>query len=1089
MAGLLGILGKLFGNKYDKDIKEITPLVDKINEEFSKLSSLSNNELRKKTTEFKKQISDFISEEKSKIETLKEKSNLTETKTEEKEELYKEIDALEKTVIDKIEKILNTVLPQAFAVVKETAKRFTENESIDVTASKNDTELAATKDFVSINGDTATYQTTWDAAGTQIKWDMIHYDVQLIGGIVLHQGKIAEMQTGEGKTLSATLPIYLNALTGLGVHLVTVNNYLAKRDALWMGPLFQFHGLSIDCIDNHQPNSDERRKAYLSDITYGTNNEFGFDYLRDNMAKRPEDLVQRKLHYSIVDEVDSVLIDDARTPLIISGPTPQGDKHEFNEFKHKVDQLVNAQRKFITIVISDAKKLLKEGDSEKGGLYLLRAFRGLPRNKALIKFLSEDGVRAQLQKTENYYMQDQNKEMHLVDEELYFVIDEKSNSIELTEKGLELMTSSTENKDFFILPDVGGNIAEIDKSAQSDTEKATAKDDVLRDFAIKSERVHTINQLLKAYTLFEKDVEYVVMDNKVKIVDEQTGRIMDGRRYSDGLHQAIEAKESVKIEAATQTYATVTLQNYFRMYNKIAGMTGTAETEAGEFWEIYKLDVVAIPTNRPIQRDDKDDLVYKTNREKYNAVIEDIVTLTEQGRPILVGTTSVEISELLSTILRRRGIKHNVLNAKMHQREADIVAEAGNKSAVTIATNMAGRGTDIKLSDEVKAAGGLAIIGTERHDSRRVDRQLRGRAGRQGDPGSSQFYVSLEDKLMRLFGSERIAKLMDRMGLEEGEVIQHSMVSKSIERAQKKVEENNFGTRKRLLEYDDVMNQQREVIYKKRRHALHGDRLSLDVSNMIYDTCESIVEELHEAKDYGAFKLDLIRLLATESPINETEFADLSSQEIIEKVNESCYSSYQNKSTSIARQAYPVIKDVYENQSANYENIVIPFTDGLKTLQVVTNLKEAHESEGGNIAEAIEKSVTLAIIDDIWKEHLREMDDLKQAVQTASYEQKDPLLIYKFESFNLFKALIDKVNKDIVSFLIKAGLPTQSSIQEDKHRVENHQTSRLENTGNTPQQAGKPKPKAQPVRAEEKVERNAPCPCGSGKKFKKCHGR
>ena len=1089
MAGLLGILGKLFGNKYDKDVKEITPLVDKINEEFSKLSSLSNNELREKTTDFKKQISDFISEEKSKIETLKEKSNLTETTTEEKEELYKEIDALEKTVIDKIEKILNTVLPQAFAVVKETAKRFTENESIDVTASKNDTELAATKDFVSINGDTATYQTTWDAAGTEIKWDMIHYDVQLIGGIVLHQGKIAEMQTGEGKTLSATLPIYLNALTGLGVHLVTVNNYLAKRDALWMGPLFQFHGLSIDCIDNHQPNSDERRKAYLSDITYGTNNEFGFDYLRDNMAKRPEDLVQRKLHYSIVDEVDSVLIDDARTPLIISGPTPQGDKHEFNEYKHKVDQLVNAQRKFITTVISDAKKLLKEGDSEKGGLNLLRAFRGLPRNKALIKFLSEDGVRAQLQKTENYYMQDQNKEMHLVDEELYFVIDEKSNSIELTEKGLELMTSSTENKDFFILPDVGGNIAEIDKSAQSDTEKATAKDEVLRDFAIKSERVHTINQLLKAYTLFEKDVEYVVMDNKVKIVDEQTGRIMDGRRYSDGLHQAIEAKESVKIEAATQTYATVTLQNYFRMYNKIAGMTGTAETEAGEFWEIYKLDVVAIPTNRPIQRDDKDDLVYKTNREKYNAVIEDIVTLTEQGRPILVGTTSVEISELLSTILRRRGIKHNVLNAKMHQREADIVAEAGNKSAVTIATNMAGRGTDIKLSDEVKAAGGLAIIGTERHDSRRVDRQLRGRAGRQGDPGSSQFYVSLEDKLMRLFGSERIAKLMDRMGLEEGEVIQHSMVSKSIERAQKKVEENNFGTRKRLLEYDDVMNQQREVIYKKRRHALHGDRLSLDVSNMIYDTCESIVEELHEAKDYDTFKLDLIRLLATESPINETEFADLSSQEIIEKVYESCYSSYQNKSTLIARQAYPVIKDVYENQSATYENIVIPFTDGLKTLQVVTNLKEAHESEGGNIAEAIEKSVTLAIIDDIWKEHLREMDDLKQAVQTASYEQKDPLLIYKFESFNLFKALIDKVNKDIVSFLIKAGLPTQSSVQEDKHRVENHQTSRPENTGNTPQQAGKPKPKAQPVRAEEKVERNAPCPCGSGKKFKKCHGR
>jgi len=1097
MAGLLGILGKLFGNKYDKDVKEITPLVDEINEEFAKLNSLSNDELRAKTAEFKNQITEFISKDKEEITNLKAKSELSETSSEEKEQLYKEIDALEKTVIEKIEEILNTILPKAFAVVKETSKRFAENDSLEVTATKNDTEIAAVKDFASINGDKATYQTTWDAAGIEIKWDMVHYDVQLIGGIVLHQGKIAEMQTGEGKTLSATLPIYLNALTGLGVHLVTVNNYLARRDAEWMGPLFQFHGLSIDCIDNHQPNSDARRKAYLADITYGTNNEFGFDYLRDNMAKRPEDLVQRKLHYSIVDEVDSVLIDDARTPLIISGPTPQGDKQEYNEYKHKVDQLVNAQKKFVTTVISDSKKLLKEGDTEKGGLNLLRAFRGLPRNKALIKFLSEDGVRAQLQKTENYYMQDQNKEMHIVDEELYFVIDEKSNSIELTEKGLELMTSSTENKDFFVLPDVGGQIAEIDKLEQSDNEKATAKDEVLRDFAIKSERVHTINQLLKAYTLFEKDVEYVVMDNKVKIVDEQTGRIMDGRRYSDGLHQAIEAKENVKIEAATQTYATVTLQNYFRMYNKISGMTGTAETEAGEFWEIYKLDVVAIPTNRPIQRDDKDDLVYKTNREKYNAVIEDIATLTEQGRPILVGTTSVEISELLSTILRRRGIKHNVLNAKMHQREADIVAEAGKAGGVTIATNMAGRGTDIKLSEEVKKAGGLAIIGTERHDSRRVDRQLRGRAGRQGDPGSSQFYVSLEDKLMRLFGSERIAKLMDRMGLEEGEVIQHSMVSKSIERAQKKVEENNFGTRKRLLEYDDVMNQQREVIYKKRRHALHGERMSLDVSNMIYDTCESIVEELHNAKDYEAFKLDLIRLLATESPINEEEFSDLASHEITEKVYESCYSSYQNKSTSIAKQAYPVIKDVYENQSATYENIVIPFTDGLKTLQVVTNLEEAHNSEGKNIAESIEKSVTLLIIDDIWKDHLREMDDLKQSVQNAVYEQKDPLLIYKFESFNLFKTLIGKVNKDIVSFLLKAGLPTQTeAIRENKPQMQdvNLQMSRPEGTTdarqtpNNPQQQQQ-KPKAQPVRAEEKVNRNAPCPCGSGKKFKKCHGR
>ena len=1089
MAGLLNIISKLFGNKYDKDVKEITPIIEKINFEFSKLSTLTNDDLREKTSDFKNQITDFTSNEKQEIEELKKEANLATTPTDEKEGLYKKIDSLEELIISKTEEVLNLILPQAFAVVKETAKRFSENDEVIVTATKNDKELAATKDFVSIAAENASYKTSWDAAGTEIVWDMIHYDVQLIGGVVLHEGKIAEMQTGEGKTLSATLPIYLNALTGLGVHLVTVNNYLAKRDAQWMGPLFQFHGLSIDCIDNHQPNSDERRKAYLADITYGTNNEFGFDYLRDNMAKRSGDLVQRKLHYSIVDEVDSVLIDDARTPLIISGPTPQGDKHEYNEFKHKVDKLVAAQRKYVTTILADAKKLITEGNNKDGGFNLLRVFRGLPRNKALIKYLSEDGVKIQLQKTENYYMQDQNKEMHLVDEELYFVIDEKSNSIELTEKGLELMTSSTEDKDFFILPDVGAEIAVIEKSEKKDSDKASEKDILLRDFGIKSERIHTINQLLKAYTLFEKDIEYVVMDNKVKIVDEQTGRIMDGRRYSDGLHQAIEAKENVKIEAATQTYATVTLQNYFRMYNKIAGMTGTAETEAGEFWEIYKLDVVAIPTNRPLQRDDKDDLVFKTNREKYNALIEDIVKLTDLGRPILVGTTSVEISELLSTILRKRGVKHNVLNAKMHQREADIVAEAGKAGGVTIATNMAGRGTDIKLAAEVKTAGGLAIIGTERHDSRRVDRQLRGRAGRQGDPGSSQFYVSLEDKLMRLFGSERIAKLMDRMGLEEGEVIQHSMVSKSIERAQKKVEENNFGVRKRLLEYDDVMNQQREVIYKKRKHALHGDRLSLDVANMIYDTCENIVEELQANKEYENFKLELIRLLATESPVSEEEFKDNSIEDLTEKVYENCYKSYQAKSSAIASQAYPVIKDVFENQSATYENIVIPFTDGLKTLQVVTNLKEAHDSEGGNIAEAIEKSVTLAIIDDIWKEHLREMDDLKQAVQTASYEQKDPLLIYKFESFNLFKALINKVNKDIVSFLIKAGLPTQSAVQEDRHRAENHQTSRPENSGNTPQQAGKPKPKAQPIRAEEKVERNAPCPCGSGKKFKKCHGK
>jgi len=1090
MAGFLNILGKLFGNKYDKDVAEITPIVEAINKEYETLNTLTNDELRNKTKEFKSQINNFVEEERKKIKLLKSKSKST--SAQDMEELYKDIDEIEKIIAQKIEEILNIILPSAFAVIKETSRRFCENDSIEVTASENDKEIATHRDFVNITEDKAIYLTSWNAAGTEINWDMIHYDVQLIGGIVLHQGKIAEMQTGEGKTLSATLPIYLNALTELGVHLVTVNDYLAKRDAEWMGPLFQFHGMSIDCIDKYQPNSEERRKAYLADITYGTNNEFGFDYLRDNMAKRSEDLVQRKLHYTIVDEVDSVLIDDARTPLIISGPTAQAEKQEYNDYKDKVEQLVNAQRRFVTTVIADAKKLLIEGDSEKGGLNLLRAFRGLPRNKALIKFLSEEGIRTQLQKTENFYMQDQSKEMHKVDAELFFVIDEKSNSIELTEKGLELMTSSTENKDFFILPDVGASIAELDKSNKTEKEKAKSKDTILRDFAVKSERVHTINQLLKAYTLFEKDVEYVVMENKVKIVDEQTGRIMDGRRYSDGLHQAIEAKENVKIEAATQTYATVTLQNYFRMYEKISGMTGTAETEAGEFWEIYKLDVVAIPTNKPIARDDKDDLVYKTNREKYNAVIEDIASLSSEGRPILVGTTSVEISELLSTILRRRGIKHNVLNAKMHQREADIVSEAGKKSAVTIATNMAGRGTDIKLSDDVKKSGGLAIIGTERHDSRRVDRQLRGRAGRQGDPGSSQFYVSLEDKLMRLFGSERIAKLMDRMGLEEGEVIQHSMVSKSIERAQKKVEENNFGTRKRLLEYDDVMNQQREVIYRKRRHALNGERMSLDVSNMIYDTCESIVDELHQAKNYDAFKLDLIRLLATETPISESEFKTLSADIITKKVFQDCYASYQKKSEQIALQAFPVIKDVYENQSATYENIVIPFSDGIKTLQVVTNLKEAHETEGKNISDSIEKSVTLAIIDDIWKDHLREMDDLKQSVQNAVYEQKDPLLIYKFESFNLFKSLIEKVNKDIVSFLLKAGLPNQINARRDDHqRNTNLQMSRPEeiinsNAGTSDKQA---KERTQPVRAQEKTNRNAPCPCGSGKKYKKCHGR
>ncbi len=1085
MNSFLNILGKLFGNKYEKDVKEIKPVVEQINSEFEKLKNLDNNELRNKTVDLKKQIQEFIAFDKEEIQRLKQKSLLKSTSTQEKEDIYKKIDALQKTVLEKTEEILNKILPTAFAVIKETSRRFAINETIEVLASENDRKLAESKDFISIKNTQAIYQTKWKAAGTNIKWDMVHYDVQLIGGIVLHQGKIAEMQTGEGKTLSATLPIYLNALTELGVHLVTVNDYLAKRDAEWMGPLFQFHGMSVDCIDNHQPNSNERKQAYLADITYGTNNEFGFDYLRDNMAKRAEDLVQRKLHYAIVDEVDSVLIDDARTPLIISGPTPQGDKHEYNEYKYKIEQLVNVQRKFVTSIIAEAKKLISNGENEKGGVNLLRAFRGLPKNKALIKFLSEDGIRALLQKTENFYMQDQSKEMHKIDAELYFVIDEKSNSIELTEKGLELMSQNIEDKNFFILPDVGSIIADIDKSNKSIEEKIKIKEETSRDFAVKSERVHTINQLLKAYTLFEKDVEYVVMDNKVKIVDEQTGRIMDGRRYSDGLHQAIEAKENVKIEAATQTYATVTLQNYFRMYDKLSGMTGTAETEASEFWEIYKLDVVAIPTNKPIVRKDRNDLVYKTNREKYNAVIEDIANLTSAGRPVLVGTTSVEISELLSTILRRRKIKHNVLNAKMHKKEADIVAEAGNASSVTIATNMAGRGTDIKLSGEVKKAGGLAIIGTERHDSRRVDRQLRGRSGRQGDTGSSQFYVSLEDKLMRLFGSERIAKLMDRMGLQEGEVIQHSMVSKSIERAQKKVEENNFGTRKRLLEYDDVMNQQREVIYQKRRNALNGERISIDVLNMIFDTCENIVEENFEIKDFENFKIELGRLLAIESPISENEFKSLSQEKIVEKIFSKCYESYQIKSNNIAKQTFPVIKEIFKSQSATFENIVIPFTDGIKTLQVVTNLEEAYNSEGENIAEAIEKSVTLAIIDNIWKDHLREMDDLKQSVQNAVYEQKDPLLIYKFESFNLFKNLVEKINKDIISFLLKATLPVKVNAEEakDTNNV-NLQTSRPEAISNVNQSQQAPTKKAQPVSVKKETGRNVKVTITNGSETK-----
>jgi preprotein translocase subunit SecA len=1020
------------GDKSEKDVKAIQPLITKVKSFENALKALSHDELRAKTAEFKSKIQQARAEKDAKIVSLKQDAEQTQD-IDAREDIYAEIDKIEKEAYEISEKVLNEILPEAFAVVKETARRFKENTTITVTASPKDCELSATKSYITIEGDNASWANSWDAAGKAITWDMIHYDVQLIGGVVLHQGKIAEMQTGEGKTLVATLPLYLNALTGNGVHLVTVNDYLAKRDSTWKAPLFEFHGMTVDCIDNHQPNSPERRKAYEADITYGTNNEFGFDYLRDNMAHAPEDLVQRKHNYAIVDEVDSVLIDDARTPLIISGPVPQGDRHEFNELKPKVENLVSLQRKLATDCLTEAKRLFKEGNNKDAGFYLLRSHRALPKSKALIKFLSEEGVKQLLQKTENQYMQDNNREMPKIDEALYFVIEEKNNQVELTDNGIQYLSQDTDAQ-FFVLPDIGTEIAQIEKENLSTEEEAERKEELFKDFSIKSERIHTLTQLLKAYTLFEKDTEYVIMDNKVLIVDEQTGRIMDGRRYSDGLHQAIEAKENVKIEAATQTFATITLQNYFRMYSKLGGMTGTAVTEAGEFWEIYKLDVVEIPTNRPMARKDKDDLIYRTVREKFNAVIEDVVQLSNSGRPVLIGTTSVEISELLSRMLKIRGIQHNVLNAKMHKSEAEIVAEAGKPGVVTIATNMAGRGTDIKLSDEVKKAGGLAIIGTERHDSRRVDRQLRGRAGRQGDVGSSQFYVSLEDNLMRLFGSERVAKVMDRIGLKEGEVIQHSMMTKSIERAQKKVEENNFGVRKRLLEYDDVMNAQREVVYKRRRHALHGERLKVDIANMMYDTCELIVEQNKLAGDFKNYEFELIRYFSISSPISEAEFGKLSDREIAGKTYKAVLEHYNDKIERNASEAYPIIKNVYENNNGQYLRIIVPFTDGIKSLNVVTDLEKAYTSEGKSLVTDFEKNITLAIVDEAWKKHLRKMDELKQSVQLAVHEQKDPLLIYKFEAFNLFKKMIDDVNKEVISFLFKGNLPSQnpSDIHEAK---------------------------------------------------------
>src|SRR5690554_4650819 len=1095
---------KLFvGDKSKKDIKEIQPIVDEIKKLEPSVAALSLDELRAKSVAFRQAIQDAQKDIQAEIDSLQKKADTT-TSIDEKETLYKSIDDLKDKSYEEEKKALDKILPEAFAVIKETAKRFTENETLEVTATAFDRELSGSNDYVTIEDDKAIWKNTWEAAGNMVTWNMIHYDVQLIGGVALHQGKATEMQTGEGKTLVATLPIYLNALAGKGVHLVTVNDYLAKRDSEWMGPLFEFHGLSIDCIDKHQPNSASRRAAYNADITYGTNNEFGFDYLRDNMAHSPEDLVQRPHHYAIVDEVDSVLIDDARTPLIISGPVPKGEEQLFDQFRPRVEMIVKAQKELTTHMLAEAKVKMASSDpkeQEEGALLLFRSYKGMPKYKPLIKYLSEQGIRASMLKTEAFYMQEQNRNMHIVTDPLYFVIDEKQHSIDLTDKGIDLLTGNSDDPQFFILPDIASQLSELENTSLTDEEKAAKKDELLQSYAIKSERVHTINQLLKAYTLFEKDDEYVVIDNKVKIVDEQTGRVMEGRRYSDGLHQAIEAKERVKVEAATQTFATITLQNFFRMYSKLAGMTGTAETEAGEFWDIYKLDVVVIPTNKPIVRDDQNDRIYKTKREKYNAVIAEIESLIQKGRPVLVGTTSVEISELLSRMLTLRKIKHNVLNAKLHQREADIVANAGQSGVVTIATNMAGRGTDIKLPPEVKKAGGLAIIGTERHESRRVDRQLRGRAGRQGDPGSSVFFVSLEDDLMRLFATEKIAGLMDRMGFEEGDVLEHSMLSKSVERAQKKVEENNFGIRKRLLEYDDVMNSQREVIYKRRKHALMGERIDNDVANMISDTSKNIVENNEDM--YDNMKLELLRVMALDIPFEEEDMKRIKPNEMVDRVTKAAFETFKRKTERLAEIAQPVIKQVYENQGAMYENILIPITDGKRVYNIACNLKEAYETGSKALVRAFEKSILLHTIDEDWKEHLREMDELRHSVQTASYEQKDPLLIYKLESFNLFGTMINNINSKSVSILMRGQIPVQdpSAVRQaapeqktdySKYKTQKDETGSLapgEGNNGGPNAQQRQKQKLEPVRVEKKVGRNELCPCGSGKKFKNCHGK
>ena len=1088
--GFTDLFKKIFGTKAERDLKQLKPVLAKVLAAYDEIDKLDNDQLRAKCDELKAKIREAIAADEQRIAQISEELE-TDLPVEQKEALATESDKLVKKVDETIEKVLEEILPEAFAIMKSTARRFKENSEIMVKATQFDRNLSTTKEFVRIEGDYAVWQNHWMAGGNEITWDMVHYDVQLIGGIVLHQGKIAEMATGEGKTLVATLPVFLNALAGKGVHVVTVNDYLSKRDSEWMGPLYMFHGLSVDCIDKHEPNSEARRKAYACNITFGTNNEFGFDYLRDNMAVAMGDLVQRKHHFAIVDEVDSVLIDDARTPLIISGPVPRGEDQQFVEYKPLVERLYNTQKTLVNTLLNDAKKLIAAGNEKDGGVLLFRAYKGYPKYKPLIKFLSEPGMKQLLQKVENYYIQDNEREMPFITDELYFVVSEKQHSVDMTDKGRDLITGNLEDPNFFVLPDVGAAVAEVQKSSLSAEEKQVKKDEIYADFALKSERVHTVTQLLKAYTMFDREIDYIIADGKIKIVDEQTGRIMEGRRWSDGLHQAVEAKENVKVEAATQTFATITLQNYFRMYHKLSGMTGTAETEAGEFWSIYKLDVVVIPTNRPIARIDQNDLIYKTKKAKYDAVIAKVIELTGQGRPVLVGTTDVETSELLSRMLRLRGIQHQVLNAKQHAREAEVVAHAGKAGTVTIATNMAGRGTDIKLPDEVKAAGGLAIIGTERHDSRRVDRQLRGRSGRQGDPGSSIFYVSLEDKLMRLFGSEKIAGVVDRLGMEEGEALEHSMLSSSIERAQKKVEENNFGIRKRLLEYDDVMNSQREVIYTKRRNALSGERVEIDVMNMMQDIAHILLEK-SEGMPYEEFSEYVMSALSVEPGFTEEEYAKGKIEELEAKLCENMLVTHRRRMDTIIQRTMPILKDIAEKNAAMPDDamIRIPVSDGRKVYPVVLNIKKAVETEGRELIRAISKSIVLFRIDDCWKEHLRDMDDLKQSVQNATYEQKDPLLIYKFESFNLFSQMLEDMNKDVLAFLLRAHIPlrdgntAQAPAQPRKPDMSQMNTSRTDLVTN----GGEPKSRM-PVHVEKQVGRNDPCPCGSGKKFKNCHGK